>query len=322
MSDYPESWYPLCLSADVKNGKSKPVRLFETDWLLFRTHDGELGVVDRFCPHMGTDLLNGRVVGKCIECPLHRWKFGAKGKCTDTGQSRVHPHQAQTNHLFTEERYGIIFVFWGDKPSFELPLFTNLPEPIFSQPGILALKNNYLAVAVNGFDMQHLSGVHNRVVEGSIVYASRNVFHLGMKFTLRVRAKRWQDRLIQRLGMGTSDIQYDYWGGNHILVRSFPAKFSALFTLLPGETYDECKAFLVVVSERNGRNPFTRLLGKWKLCVMRYFAMSFLRQDVAVIKNMRPGRGVLSLEADQAVIRFWEYMEELPRYSIHKQTPC
>lgn len=41
-------------------------------------------MVDAYCPHLGADLAaGGRVVGSCIECPFHGWRFrGEDGKCT------------------------------------------------------------------------------------------------------------------------------------------------------------------------------------------------------------------------------------------------
>lgn len=53
--------------------------------LVTRTEDGDVSVVDPYCPHLGANMIAGGVVkGNCIQCPFHNWSFDLKtGKCTD-----------------------------------------------------------------------------------------------------------------------------------------------------------------------------------------------------------------------------------------------
>jgi phenylpropionate dioxygenase-like ring-hydroxylating dioxygenase large terminal subunit len=64
--NYPQSWYPLCLSKQLKNGAIKVVQIFDQTLLAFRGESGEVAVISRHCPHMGTDLANGKVVKNSI----------------------------------------------------------------------------------------------------------------------------------------------------------------------------------------------------------------------------------------------------------------
>lgn len=318
ISYYPESWYPLCLLSEIKKGKSKAVRLFGTEWLLFRTQSGELGLIYRYCPHMGTDLANGKVKENCIECPLHQWRLNADGSRGGDSSSGGKKPQILTRHLKVIERYAIVFVFWGTSPTFELPSFSDISNPISSKPAILNLKNNYLAVILNAFDTQHLTVVHNRIIDGPVQHTQQNPFHLGIRFKVHIRVRNWRDKVIRKLGMGTSDLQYDCWGGNTILVRSLPAKYLAILTMLPGENENESRFFLVVIRQSKGKNFITRFFETIRLSVTSYFAMRFLSDDVGVIKNMHPKKGMLSPEYDQAVAKFWTYLENIPRYIIDK----
>jgi phenylpropionate dioxygenase-like ring-hydroxylating dioxygenase large terminal subunit len=48
----------------------------------FRGTDGRAGVLDAFCPHLGTHLGHGGTVdGNNLKCPYHSWEFDADGKC-------------------------------------------------------------------------------------------------------------------------------------------------------------------------------------------------------------------------------------------------
>jgi len=318
ISYYPESWYPVCLLSEIKKGKSKAIQLFGTEWLLFRTQSGDLGMIHRFCPHMGTDLANGKVIGESVECPLHKWRLNADGSRGGNSSSTVNTAKSLTKHLKVVGKYGIVFAFWGNSPTFELPSFTDVSNPVSSKPAILHLQNNYLAVILNAFDTQHLTVVHNRIIDGPVNHTQKNPFHLGIHFKVHIRVKNWRDKLIRRMGMGTSNLQYDCWGGNTILVRSLPAKYLAILTMLPGECDNKSSFYLVVIRQSKGKNFLTRFLEKIKLSVASYFAMRFLSDDVDVIKNMHPKKGMLSPDYDQTVTRFWEYLESIPRYIIDK----
>ena len=52
------------------------------EMVAFRGTDGRAGVLDAFCPHLGTHLGHGGTVdGNNLKCPYHSWEFDADGKC-------------------------------------------------------------------------------------------------------------------------------------------------------------------------------------------------------------------------------------------------
>jgi nitrite reductase/ring-hydroxylating ferredoxin subunit len=56
------------------------------NFVAFRTLESkEVFILDAYCPHMGANLgVGGLVVGDCIECPFHQWKFSGKnGACVN-----------------------------------------------------------------------------------------------------------------------------------------------------------------------------------------------------------------------------------------------
>lgn len=58
--------------------------------VLFRTMSGVASLMDTYCPHMGANIaVGGRVLGECIQCPFHGWKFNTEGKCVEISYSKT-----------------------------------------------------------------------------------------------------------------------------------------------------------------------------------------------------------------------------------------
>ena len=57
-----------------------------TEFAVFRGQEsGEVFITDVYCPHLGANVTTGgKVVGDCVQCPFHEWKFdGQTGKCVE-----------------------------------------------------------------------------------------------------------------------------------------------------------------------------------------------------------------------------------------------
>lgn len=318
-SDLPQSWYPICLSSELKKGVIKPVELFKTEWVLFRGENNTPGLLRRYCPHMGTDLANGFIKEGCLTCPLHHWRFNADGKCTKLPKSDIEPEQVTTKKLSVVERYGIIFAFWGDETLFQMPPLGNFVSPAYSKPLIIPMENNILTVSLNGFDMWHFYNVHKRKVGPNPRISSNGEFHLRIDFTLEVMVVRWHDYAMKFLGLHKSGVQMDYWGGNHILVHSINTGHTTLLALAPGKHEHECYMYVVVAIEGKAKRKLSKMLENWKLFIMRFLVKEFLKPDLPIGKNMHPVKGILSQTKDSEAIRFWDYWEKLPRKSSATQ---
>lgn len=51
---YANGWYKVCELDDLKNGRIQSVSAFGHDLVVFQAANGEIGVLDAFCPHLGT----------------------------------------------------------------------------------------------------------------------------------------------------------------------------------------------------------------------------------------------------------------------------
>jgi cholesterol 7-desaturase len=82
---FPNGWFAIADSKDVKAGKTLSVDCLGENFVLFRSEDSKnVSVVDAYCPHLGAHLGDGEVKGSCIICPFHNWSFrGDDGSCVD-----------------------------------------------------------------------------------------------------------------------------------------------------------------------------------------------------------------------------------------------
>ncbi|XP_018405044.1 PREDICTED: cholesterol 7-desaturase-like, partial [Cyphomyrmex costatus] len=80
---YPNGWFALLESSQIKNGRVKHVSALGENFAVFRTKKGVVNILDAYCPHLGANMAEGgRVKGNCLECPFHNWTFrGEDGYC-------------------------------------------------------------------------------------------------------------------------------------------------------------------------------------------------------------------------------------------------
>jgi nitrite reductase/ring-hydroxylating ferredoxin subunit len=114
---FSQSWFPICLSTDVPKGQ------VDGKVIIFRGEDGVARVMSAYCPHLGSDLSIGKVVGNNIQCAFHMFEMNSDGYCVKTGIGDDPPKNACIYVFPTRERWGVIFAFNGDEAPWELPNF-------------------------------------------------------------------------------------------------------------------------------------------------------------------------------------------------------
>ena len=78
-------WLPALLSSELPEADGAPVRvrLLNEDLVAFRDTNGEVGLVDAYCPHRRAPMFLGRNEKCGLRCVYHGWKFDSRGKCLE-----------------------------------------------------------------------------------------------------------------------------------------------------------------------------------------------------------------------------------------------
>ena len=158
-------WQPAALAEELAGPRPvRPVRLMGRDLVLFRDQDGQLGMLDRDCPHRGADLAFGRLEDGGLRCLFHGWLFDRNGRCL---QTPAEPPGSQLCTRVTQrsypviERNGIIFAYLGAGEPPELPAldcFIAADSHVFAFKGHLDC--NWLQALEVGLDPAHASFLH------------------------------------------------------------------------------------------------------------------------------------------------------------------
>ena len=162
-------WMPAALSDELRGKRPVvPVTLLGEKLVLFRDSEGELGLIERACPHRGADLCFGRLEDNGLRCPFHGWHFDRTGQCVEQpGEpegSKMHLNIKNKSYPVIEKN-GIIFAYMGALEENEqppaLPDFDCFRAPethVFAFKGLWEC--NWLQAMEVGIDPAHASFLH------------------------------------------------------------------------------------------------------------------------------------------------------------------
>jgi len=188
-------WTPVLLSKELPEPDCPPmrVRIFGEDLVAFRDTNGEVGLLDNFCPHRRASLFFGRNEESGLRCVYHGWKFDVKGNCVDMPSEPAESNfkdKVRITAYPTKEGAGMIWAYLGPKeltpPMPELEYLT-LPESHVESTKV-KYESNFVQVIEGEIDTVHASILHSRLAD---LANSPSAATLGGRYSYRDRAARF-----------------------------------------------------------------------------------------------------------------------------------
>ena len=181
-------WIPAVQSIELPEPDCPPVRikLLCEELVAFRDTNGDVGLVDNYCPHRRASLFFGRNEECGIRCVYHGWKFDVNGDCVDMPSEPAESNfkdKVKIKAYPCRERNGVIWTYMG--PRAELPPLPDLeanmvPEGEWAIATIMR-ECNFVQALEGDIDTSHLGFLHLGAVDpegtvpGSFDYYTVNI---------------------------------------------------------------------------------------------------------------------------------------------------
>ncbi len=167
---FPNGWYRILCSNELKNGEVKHVNALGKEWAIFRTKTGKPGLIGAYCPHLGADLSMGTVVGEDLVCPFHAFHFDTNGTCSKIPYQEDIPKAMKCKDILPIKEINEAIYAWydvdGKEPSWEIPdIFEGQKHKYkYVARARHSVHTHLQEIHENGADSAHLSVVHWRTI--------------------------------------------------------------------------------------------------------------------------------------------------------------
>ena len=201
-------WHPVSLSSEVGENPI-PVKILGEDLVLFRSKNGELGLVHKHCPHRNASLVFGKCENKGIRCCYHGWLFApdgdileTPGEADDSESAKNIRERLRLGAYPVIEYNGLIFSYMGPLNEIpEFPLYDSFSiAGITTRPYRIDYNCNWLQILDAIMDPIHTSFLHSTISgtqfsKGLGEIGELEVFERGIQFlgsnTRRVNDYVW-----------------------------------------------------------------------------------------------------------------------------------
>lgn len=317
-----QGWYPICAIKALKKGQAQSFKILNQRIVVFRTESGQLCAMDAFCPHLGTDLGNGKVVGERIQCYFHQWELGQQGELAKIPcKKHLEPgFQKIRNRVYpVTEGYGHIWVFSAEEALHPLPKPAQLEEMDLTahMAQEIRLFAHHHVMMANGIDLQHFAAVHNLDIEFD--YQVKDSQDGVFEWTLR--GKIPTNSLKAKLARFVLGPEYQYhvkFAGGSIVTITYGADQRFMGLKLPSlqilwgclpqpEGVSKARIFFVSPAYKGLLGP----LKIWGTYLFTLFMLVMLRdEDVYAFPNMRFNAHQL-IKEDRSLGRFIQLTNQL-----------
>lgn len=155
-------WQPICIAAELKPGKAKPIRALGESFTLYRGQSGGLHLTEFRCPHRGVQLSTGWIEGDDLRCRYHGWKFRADGQCIEQpGEKNSDFARKIAIRTYPVQEYlGLVFGYFGLGEPPPLPRYTVFENGGYIDASMYTRQCNYFQNIENGVDEVHVIFTH------------------------------------------------------------------------------------------------------------------------------------------------------------------
>ena len=312
-------WYFVLPSHELKKAEVKSVQICGQELVVFRGEDGKVGILDAYCPHMGTHLGKGKVVGNNVRCFFHHWQFDRAGTCTKIPCQEEIPNKARVPHYSVCEKFESIWVYPGSEPQHQLVDFEELnsnEELVIQFDKTYERSCHHHVTMINGIDPQHLKTVHNLDIEMKVDIAERASL-MDITLTGKIGEGNWFEK-VSKFFLGDQysySMRYDHANNGFLTLMKdvyfFGRKWPTLHMIFAYRPIEKGRILVQpIFVTRKRKGLLGSLASKVLLWMTKRGFYSLQGEDGAVYENMRFYPGNL-LGIDRPVGQYIQYVNKL-----------
>ena len=298
---FSESWFPIALASEVPVGKVVGKNFLDGRVIIYRGADGVVRGQSAYCPHVGADLFVGTVVGNNIQCAFHRWEYDPNGMCARTADNTCPPPRAFLYTFPVQERFGIVWIYNGPEPRFQLFDFEYPDEELVFEPFVGQLYPcDPWVLSCNTPDFQHVAVVHGVQFKANVL-DSFEWDEWGFRYNFDAIHQNGIPIAWQAGIRGTSTfIQQG-------LVDGWWLGVSAGYSLPRPGTFEP----FVSIAVRNVATEAGKTIRE-RIDFGRFLLQRTVDEDTAVLNTIRFKAGHFT-KSDQALVKFLRFLAQYPR---------
>lgn len=318
-----QGWYPVCAARELRTAEARSFKILHQRLVVFRTATGQLCAMDAFCPHLGADLGNGRVVGERIQCYFHQWELSTQGQLARIPcREHLEPgFQKVKNRTYpVVERYGHIWVFSAEEALHDLPQPSHLKGVPLTARWVqeIRLFAHHHVMMCNGIDLQHFASVHNLDIafDYEVKASESGVFEWTLKG--EIPTNTFKARLARALLGDTYEYHVKFAGGSVVTISYGVDQYLGRFKLpslqilwgcLPQPSgVSRARIFFLSPAYKGLLGP----LRVWGVYCLTLLMLLMLRdEDLFAFPNMRFNAHQL-IKEDRSLGRFIQLTNQLP----------
>lgn len=162
-------WYAVLDSKEVpKKGLISFKRLGEK-LVFWRDENNEIACIFDRCCHRGASISSGKLVNNHPQCPFHGFQYDKTGKVVvipANGKNEKVPERYKVNSYIAKEKYGFIWIFWGDEKENlpPIPFFEDLKQNFYYSQIHDHWPMHYTMCIENQMDVVHVPFVHHNTI--------------------------------------------------------------------------------------------------------------------------------------------------------------
>lgn len=299
---FTQSWFPVGFASELEAGALRGYPFLDGRIVVARSRAGQLTALSAYCPHMGADLGVGALVDDQLRCAFHHWRYDLGGTCVATAVGDPPPPGARLFRYAVQEKYGLLWVFNGESPLYELPDFPYpaadlamrtlvIPETMPVDPWVLCC---------NTPDMQHIRALHSVQFDTPDLHHQVEWTPFSMLYNFKGLHKQGQT-IDNRIGIFGTTLYYQ--------TTVFDGQWFGFMTPFGMPRPGESLTYMVVAARRDMGTPaeVDRFLD-----LVVDLERGVVTEDELIMRTVRFAPGHLT-RSDRTLARFFDYLRKYPR---------